>query len=98
MRDRILRKRDAEEVRGLPDQKKEIGQETTPREGFDFDGERARLKAMTDEELRTHTDLCRRALTSSHRTEEGVWHDLNRFEMAEGEWRRRHDRYVAGRA
>jgi hypothetical protein len=90
MRDRILRKRDAEEMRHVPGEKNEIAPKSTRDPGFDFEAERDRLKIMTDEELKEHTERCEQAVTSPHQTADGVWHDLNRLQMAEGEARRRH--------
>jgi hypothetical protein len=61
----------------------------TREEGFDFEAERARLRAMTAEELAEYAALWERTVIRRGTAQAEVWESISRLEMAQGEVRRR---------
>ena len=59
-----------------------------PEEPFDFDAEKAKLKKMTDAELREYGRAYSK-LAKLHTLKEPRWHDLYRLELATHEYRSR---------
>jgi hypothetical protein len=58
-------------------------------EPFDFEAERAKLKKMTDTELRIYGNEYAK-LVKAHSQDSRKWHDIYRLELAKLEYRSRH--------
>ena len=58
-------------------------------EPFDFEAEKAKLKKMTDTELRIYGNEYAK-LAKAHCQDSPKWHDIYRLELAKLEYRSRH--------
>ena len=58
-------------------------------EPFDFEAEKAKLKKMTDTELRIYGNEYAK-LAKAHSQDSPRWHDVYRLELAKLEYRSRH--------